>query len=140
MQSHLARVYATLVVGVILSALGVCVQFVTQMGGFVTHIATFGMLMWLMMDKDAGNVPKASVRRICFFTSGLLTLPAAPGQVLRILCAGRHFYGQFGCDGHASGPSYPTHCLPWNHRCVRLLLRRRPAMYALLQPLHVTEM
>ena len=57
-QSHLSRVYATLVMGVLFSALGVYIEGIAHVAGLMTQIATIGMLLWLLLDSDVANTPK----------------------------------------------------------------------------------
>ena len=57
-QSHLSRVYGTLLAGIIFSAVGVYIHMLTQVSGTLTYIATLGMLIWLNVDSDKQNIPK----------------------------------------------------------------------------------
>lgn len=53
-QSHLSRVYAALVAGVLLGVVGVYVQMWTHVSGMLTHLATMGVLVWLL---SSGGMP-----------------------------------------------------------------------------------
>ncbi len=64
-QSHLSRVYGTLVAGVVFSALGVYIEGVAHVAGTMTQLATLGMLLWILFDQDVMNVPKVWVAVVC---------------------------------------------------------------------------
>lgn len=48
-QKHLTRVYATLTLALVVAALGTTANLVLHIGGWLTTLAAFGSLMWLVM-------------------------------------------------------------------------------------------
>jgi len=63
-QSHLARVYSVLSLGLGVAALGSWIHLQTHLGGVLSTLATFGFLLWLSFDQDKSN----QLKRIGIFS------------------------------------------------------------------------
>lgn len=63
-QTHISRVYQTLLVMVATAAVGALVQVKYQIGGFLTFAGTFGALIWLAFNPFAPNDVAAESKRI----------------------------------------------------------------------------
>jgi FtsH-binding integral membrane protein len=59
-QRHLASVYGFLLLGTLASAAGVYVHMLTNVGGLLTMLASFGVMWMIMTDNNQGDKARAA--------------------------------------------------------------------------------